>query len=95
MLRDRLIVAVVGGPSGSGLTEPEHLSKLAGSLGIADLVHFERPAPQAALADYYRAADVTLVPSYTESFGSGRGRVPSLRDAGRRGPGRRPADRGQ
>jgi D-inositol-3-phosphate glycosyltransferase len=68
-LRDRLIVAVVGGPSGSGLTEPEHLSKLAGSLGIADLVHFERPAPQAALADYYRAADVTLVPSYTESFG--------------------------
>jgi D-inositol-3-phosphate glycosyltransferase len=68
-LRDRLIVAVVGGPSGSGLTEPEHLSKLAGSLGIADLVHFERPAPQTALADYYRAADVTLVPSYTESFG--------------------------
>jgi D-inositol-3-phosphate glycosyltransferase len=68
-LRDRLVVTVVGGPSGSGLTEPEHLSKLAGSLGIADLVRFERPAPQALLADYYRAADVTLVPSYTESFG--------------------------
>lgn len=68
-LRDRLVVAVVGGPSGSGLAEPEHLSKLAGSLGIADLVRFERPAPQSVLADYYRAADVTLVPSYTESFG--------------------------
>jgi D-inositol-3-phosphate glycosyltransferase len=68
-LRDRLVVSVVGGPSGSGLTEPEHLAKLAGSLGIADLVRFERPAPQAMLADYYRAADVTLVPSYTESFG--------------------------
>jgi D-inositol-3-phosphate glycosyltransferase len=68
-LRERLVVSVVGGPSGSGLTEPEHLAKLAGSLGIADLVRFERPAPQAMLADYYRAADVTLVPSYTESFG--------------------------
>jgi D-inositol-3-phosphate glycosyltransferase len=68
-LRDRLVVAVVGGPSGSGLTAPEHLSKLAGSLGIADLVRFDRPAPQRVLADYYRAADVTLVPSYTESFG--------------------------
>ena len=68
-LRDRLVVAVVGGPSGSGLTEPEHLAKLAGSLGIADLVRFEPPAPQPVLADYYRAADVTVVPSYTESFG--------------------------
>jgi D-inositol-3-phosphate glycosyltransferase len=68
-LRDRLVVAVVGGPSGSGLTHPEHLHKLAGDLGIADVVRFERPAPQPLLADYYRAADVTLVPSYTESFG--------------------------
>jgi D-inositol-3-phosphate glycosyltransferase len=68
-LRDRLVVAVVGGPSGSGLAEPEHLHKLAGSLGIADLVGLERPAPQPIIADYYRAADVTLVPSYTESFG--------------------------
>jgi len=68
-LRDRLVVAVVGGPSGSGLTAPEHLSKLAGALGIADLVRFERPVPQTVLADYYRAADVTVVPSYTESFG--------------------------
>jgi D-inositol-3-phosphate glycosyltransferase len=68
-LRDRLIVAVVGGPSGSGLAEPEHLAKLAGSLGIADLVNFDLPAPQPVLADYYRAADVTIVPSYTESFG--------------------------
>jgi D-inositol-3-phosphate glycosyltransferase len=68
-LRERLVVAVVGGPSGSGLAAPEHLHKLAGSLGIADLVRFERPVPQPMLADYYRAADVTLVPSYTESFG--------------------------
>ncbi len=68
-LRDRLVVLVVGGPSGNGLDKPEELSKLAVSLGIADLVRFERPAPRALLADYYRAADVTVVPSYNESFG--------------------------
>jgi D-inositol-3-phosphate glycosyltransferase len=68
-IRDRLVVAVVGGPSGSGLAKPEHLHKLAGSLGVADVVRFDRPVPQAELADFYRAADLTLVPSYTESFG--------------------------
>jgi D-inositol-3-phosphate glycosyltransferase len=68
-IRDRLVVAVVGGPSGSGLAQPEHLHKLAGSLGVADVVRFERPVPQPELAHYYRAADLTLVPSYTESFG--------------------------
>jgi D-inositol-3-phosphate glycosyltransferase len=68
-LRERLVVAVVGGPSGRGLTEPEHLAKLAVSLGIADLVRFVPPVLQPVLADYYRAADVTVVPSYTESFG--------------------------
>jgi D-inositol-3-phosphate glycosyltransferase len=68
-IRDRLVVAVVGGPSGSGLAKPEHLHKLAGSLGVADVVRFDRPVPQPELADFYRAADLTLVPSYTESFG--------------------------
>jgi D-inositol-3-phosphate glycosyltransferase len=68
-LRDRLVVVVVGGPSGTGLAEPEHLSKLAVELGIADLVRFEPPAAQSKLVDYYRAADVAMVPSYNESFG--------------------------
>jgi D-inositol-3-phosphate glycosyltransferase len=68
-LRERLVVFVVGDPSGTGLEEPEHLAKLAGTLGISDLVHFEPPAPQEQLADYYRAADLTVVPSYNESFG--------------------------
>ena len=44
-LRDRLQVAVVGGPSGSGLDRPEALHKLAARLGIADLVRFESPVP--------------------------------------------------
>ena len=68
-LRRNLVVAVVGGPSGSGLAHPEHLEKLASSLGISDLVRFAPPVGQAGLADWYRAADVTVVPSHNESFG--------------------------
>jgi D-inositol-3-phosphate glycosyltransferase len=68
-LRQRLLVAIVGGPSGSGLDHPEHLATLASELGIAELVRFEPAVPQDRLADWYRAATVTLVPSYTESFG--------------------------
>ena len=68
-LRSRLVIAIVGGPSGSGLASPEHLHKLAADLGICDLVRFEAPVPQHELADWYRAATVTVVPSYSESFG--------------------------
>ncbi|REE96472.1 D-inositol-3-phosphate glycosyltransferase [Thermomonospora umbrina] len=68
-LRGRLVVAVVGGPSGSARARPEQLQKLATELGIADLVRFEPPAPQTELAEWYRAADVTVVPSHNESFG--------------------------
>ncbi len=62
-------VAVVGAPSGSGLADPTWLADLARDLGIADSVHFVPPAAPATLAAYYRAADLTVVPSYNESFG--------------------------
>ncbi|MEU1386183.1 MULTISPECIES: D-inositol-3-phosphate glycosyltransferase [unclassified Nonomuraea] len=68
-LRGRLVVACVGGPSGNGLARPSILTELAGELGISDVVRLVPPAPQAELADWYRAADVTVVPSYSESFG--------------------------
>ncbi|NUW45801.1 D-inositol-3-phosphate glycosyltransferase [Nonomuraea rhodomycinica] len=68
-LRGRLIVACVGGPSGNGLARPALLVELAAELGIADVVRLVPPAPQEELADWYRAADVTVVPSYSESFG--------------------------
>ncbi len=68
-LRSRLVVAVVGGPSGSGRSSPEGLQALAAALGIADVVRFEPPSPQPVLAEWYRAADVTVVPSHNESFG--------------------------
>jgi D-inositol-3-phosphate glycosyltransferase len=68
-LRDRLVVAVVGGPSGSGRDEPHALLQLAGALDLHDVVHFQPPVDQRSLADWYRAADLTAVPSYNESFG--------------------------
>src|SRR5205823_152972 len=46
-----------------------HLAKLAGSLGVVDLVRFEPPVGQERLVDYYRAATATVVPSHNESFG--------------------------
>jgi D-inositol-3-phosphate glycosyltransferase len=68
-LAGRLVVVIVGGPSGSEVGAPGRLEGLAASLGIADCVRMEAPCPQAELADWYRAADVVLVPSHSESFG--------------------------
>ncbi|MFI9028760.1 D-inositol-3-phosphate glycosyltransferase [Streptomyces sp. NPDC053560] len=68
-LRSRIVVPVVGGPSGSGLAKPEGLQKLAARLGIADVVRFRPPVGQDRLADWYRAASVLVMPSYSESFG--------------------------
>jgi D-inositol-3-phosphate glycosyltransferase len=68
-IRSKLVVYVVGAPSGSGLDEPSSLLALANTLGIADRVRFLAPMPPDDLADYYRAADVTVVPSHNESFG--------------------------
>ncbi|MDI1289511.1 MAG: D-inositol-3-phosphate glycosyltransferase, partial [bacterium] len=68
-LRARLVVVICGGPSGSGLDQPSSLFDLARSLGVLDLVRFEPPRDRNALADWYRAADVVVVPSYSESFG--------------------------
>jgi len=68
-LRRRLVVLVVGGPSGSGLAEPTSLHRLSAALGITDVVRFLPPQPRAELVDVYRAADVVAVPSHNESFG--------------------------
>jgi len=62
-----LQVVVVGGTSGPG--RPTWLAELAQHLGIRDAVHFVPPAGRDTIADYYRAADLTVVPSYNESFG--------------------------
>ena len=68
-LRQRIVVPVVGGPSGTGLEHPESLAELAAELGIADVVRFVPPVTQAELALWCAAATAVAVPSYNESFG--------------------------
>jgi D-inositol-3-phosphate glycosyltransferase len=66
---DALQIIVLGAPSGTGLAEPHHLEGLAMTLALDDVVRFVPPQDRATVADYYRAADLTVVPSYNESFG--------------------------
>lgn len=61
---------IVGGASGAGgEAELARLKDLALDLGIAAKVRFEGPQPHEKLPIYYRAADVALVCSHSESFG--------------------------
>jgi D-inositol-3-phosphate glycosyltransferase len=63
-------LAIVGGPSGPrGRSEVERLETLVAEMGLADRVVFVPPQPHELLSTYYRAADVCLVPSRSESFG--------------------------
>ncbi|WP_079039470.1 D-inositol-3-phosphate glycosyltransferase [Streptomyces sp. Root431] len=66
-LHRRLLVPVVGGHSGA--TREGTAWKLAGELGVTDVLRSCPPVPQEELADWYRAADVLVVPSRSESFG--------------------------
>jgi D-inositol-3-phosphate glycosyltransferase len=68
-LRSRLVVPVVGGPSGSGLDHPESLAQLATGLGLDGVVRFVPPVAQRELARWCAAATLVAVPSYNESFG--------------------------
>jgi len=70
-LRDpEAILLVVGGPSGpDGDAELARVRDLAHELGVAGNVQFFSPQPHTRLADFYRAADVCIVPSRAESFG--------------------------
>lgn len=66
---DAVLVAV-GGPSGAdGPAEMARVQHLADELGVADRVRHVEPQPHHLLSTYYRAADVTIVPSRSESFG--------------------------
>jgi len=67
--RSRLVVPIIGGPSGRGLDTVRSLRALATRLEVADMVRFVPPMGQAELADHYRAASLVCVPSYNESFG--------------------------
>jgi len=61
---------IVGGASGPGGDEEiGRLKDLAAALDISESLRFTGPQPHGRLVDYYRAADVLLVSSYSESFG--------------------------
>ena len=68
-LRPKLVVNVIGGASGANTEEVERLKELTTWLGIDDVVNFMPPTPRADLPQWYRAADLVCVPSYSESFG--------------------------
>ena len=63
-------LVVVGGPSGPhGHEEVARIADLVKALDLSDKVLFVPPRPHELLSTYYRAADVCLVPSRSESFG--------------------------
>jgi D-inositol-3-phosphate glycosyltransferase len=63
-------LAIVGGASGEhGDAETERAHELVDELGLHDHVTFVPPQPHHILSTYYRAADVVVVPSRSESFG--------------------------
>ncbi|MSX58840.1 MAG: D-inositol-3-phosphate glycosyltransferase [Actinobacteria bacterium] len=69
LLRGKLIVNIVGGASGANTAEVERLQELSTWIGIDDVVRFAPPVPRTELPQWYRAADLVCVPSYSESFG--------------------------
>jgi len=63
-------LVVVGGPSGvDGPAEWERVQKLVAERGLGDRITFVEPQPHHRLSTFYRAADVVVVPSRSESFG--------------------------
>lgn len=63
-------LVVLGGPSGaSGADELTQLHRMVDDLALDDMVHFVPPQPHAQLVGFYRAADVLIMPSRSESFG--------------------------
>ncbi|MFN2525275.1 MAG: glycosyltransferase [Actinomycetota bacterium] len=64
------LLLIVGGPSGpAGKREIDELKGLAAAVGVADRVRWLGPRPHEELPDLYRAADVVVVCSFSESFG--------------------------
>ncbi len=61
---------IVGGASGKGGgAEVDRVRSLIEELGLVERVRFVPAQPHHLLSTYYRAADVCLVPSRSESFG--------------------------
>ena len=69
MERD-VVLLIVGGPSGpTGDHEAARLRELATELRVSDRVRFLGPRPHGEVPDLYRASDIVVMCSHTESFG--------------------------
>ncbi len=68
MMEEEAQVVIVGGKL-EGDNELEQLKSLSFDLDISERVHFLGARPQRELPAVYNAADVTVMPSYHESFG--------------------------
>jgi D-inositol-3-phosphate glycosyltransferase len=68
MMEEDAQVLIVGGKL-TGDPDVQQLRALAARLGISHRVQFLGARPQQELPTFYSAADVTVVPSYHESFG--------------------------
>jgi D-inositol-3-phosphate glycosyltransferase len=66
---DAHLVIVGGASGGEGDAETMRAHALVDELGLHDRVRFVEPRPHHILSTYYRAADVVLAPSRSESFG--------------------------
>lgn len=67
--RDALLVLVGGASGPDGAVAAAQARRLAADLGVGSRVRFVEPQPHHLLSSYYRAADVVIVPSRSESFG--------------------------
>ncbi|MFZ1485306.1 D-inositol-3-phosphate glycosyltransferase [Nostocoides sp.] len=65
----RLRIVLLGGESGNGSGQGRALRELADNLGLGDRARIEEPVTREALAQWFRAADLVVVPSHSESFG--------------------------
>ncbi len=65
-----LRLSIVGGPSGAeGRRTLAEVRELAAALDVADRIDWHPPQPHHLLSTWYRAADVVVMPSRSESFG--------------------------
>ncbi|MEM1334421.1 MAG: glycosyltransferase [Actinomycetota bacterium] len=70
MRHDTAHLSIVGGASGrDGDDETDRAHRLVDELGLVERVEFVPPQPHHILSTHYRAADVVIVPSRSESFG--------------------------
>lgn len=66
----RATLVIIGGASGAeGAAELTRVHRLVRHLGLDAQVRFVPPQPHHLLSTWYRAADVVVVPSRSESFG--------------------------